>query len=60
VFDLFDVCMDVRHGNFLHLPCGGGALEQPAKTMDCLRYLQRLFRQKIVDEEKKRFNRRGR
>jgi hypothetical protein len=54
VFDVFDVCIDVRYGNFIHLPSGNSVLEQPSKTMDCLKYLQSLFRQKIVEEEKKK------
>jgi hypothetical protein len=54
VFDLFDICVDVRHGNFLHLPAGENALDQPAKTMDSLKYLQSLLRQKMIDEEKRR------
>ena len=60
VFDLFDVCVDVRYGNFLFLPSAWGALEQPAKTMDCLRYARSLLRQKIAEEEKKRLNARRR
>jgi hypothetical protein len=54
IFDIFDFCMDVRYGNFIHLPFSGGALEQPSKTMDCLKYLQFLFREKIAEEERKK------
>jgi hypothetical protein len=53
---VFDICVDVRHGNFLHLPAAGGVLDQPAKTMDGLKYLQSLLREKIADEEKNKFN----
>jgi hypothetical protein len=53
--DVFEVCVDVRYGNFLHLPAAGGVLDQPAKTMDGLKYLQSLLREKIADEEKKKF-----
>jgi hypothetical protein len=55
LFDVFDVCIDVRYGNFLHLPVDGGVLDQPAKTMAGLKYLQSLLREKIADEEKKKF-----
>jgi hypothetical protein len=37
------------------LPVEGGALEQPSKTMDCLKYLQSLLRERIADEEKKKY-----
>jgi hypothetical protein len=52
-FDLFDVMIDVRYGNFLHLPFSGGVAEQPVKTMAILSYIQSLFRKKIADEQKK-------
>jgi hypothetical protein len=55
LFDVFDICVDVRYGNFLHLPVAGGALEQPSKTMDGLKYMQSLLREKIAEEEKKKF-----
>jgi hypothetical protein len=55
IFGVFDICIDVRYGNFLHLPAAGGVLDQPSKTMDGLKYLQSLLREKIADEEKKRF-----
>jgi hypothetical protein len=54
IFDIFDFCIDVRYGNMIHLPFNGGALDQPSKTMDILKYLQFLFRQKIADDEKNR------
>jgi hypothetical protein len=53
VFDIFDVCVDARYGNFLHLPFSGGAADQGAKTMDYLKYIRHLFREKIAEEEKK-------
>lgn len=53
VFEIFNVMIDVRYGNFLHLPFSGGAAEQPAKTMDALNYIQALFRQKLDDDQKK-------
>jgi hypothetical protein len=56
LFDIFEVCVDVRYGNFLHLPAAGGVLDQPVKTMDGLKYLQSLQREKIAEDEKKRFN----
>lgn len=54
LFDIFDVCVDVRYGNFLHLPFSGGVMDQGAKTMDCLKYIRVLFRKKIAEEEEKR------
>jgi hypothetical protein len=36
------------------LPAAGGVLDQPKKTMEGLKYLQSLLREKIEDEEKKR------
>lgn len=58
IFDIFDVCVDVRYGNFLHLPAAGGVLDQPAKTMEFLKHMQSLLRGKIADDEKKRFAKR--
>jgi hypothetical protein len=55
LFDIFDICVDVRYGNFLHLPFPGSVLEQGAKTMDMLKYIQYLYRQKIAEEEKKHY-----
>lgn len=52
-FDLFNTMIDVRYGNFLHLPFSGGAAEQPCKTMETLFYLQGLFRKKIDDDQKR-------
>jgi hypothetical protein len=40
----------------LHLPFSGGIVDQGAKTMDMIRYLQSLFRQKIMEEEKRKSN----
>jgi hypothetical protein len=57
LFDVFEICVDVRYGNFLHLPAAGGVLDQPSKTMDGLKYLQSLQREKIAEEEKKKFAR---
>jgi hypothetical protein len=37
------------------LPAGGGVLDQPAKTMEALKYLQSLLREKIADDEKNKF-----
>jgi hypothetical protein len=45
--------VDVRYGNFLHLPFSGGVAEQPGKTMEILKYIQSLFREKIVKDQKK-------
>jgi hypothetical protein len=33
----------------------GGVLDQPSKTMDGLKYLQSLKREKIAEDEKKRY-----
>jgi hypothetical protein len=55
IFDVFDICIDVRYGNFLHLPAAGGVLDQPSKTMDGLKYLQSLLREKIAEDEKKKY-----
>lgn len=49
-FKLFYTTIDRKTGSFLHLPFGGGVMEQPAKTMDVLRYLQSLWIEKIADE----------
>lgn len=54
VFDIFDVCIDVRYGNFIHLPFAGAVMDQPSKTMDCLKLAQHLYRQKIAEDEKKK------
>jgi hypothetical protein len=53
VFDIFDICIDARYGNFIHLPFSGGVIEQGVKTMDVLKYLQYLFRKKIEEDAKK-------
>jgi hypothetical protein len=53
LFSIFEICIDVRYGNFLHFPFSGGALEQPVKTMEMLKYIQVLYRQRIAEEEKK-------
>jgi hypothetical protein len=55
LFDVFEVCIDVWYGNFLHLPVAGGVLDQPSKTMDGLKQLQSLLREKIAEDEKKKF-----
>lgn len=52
-FKLFYTCIDRKHGSLIHLPFSGGALEQPAKTMEVIRYLQSLWIEKIADEYKK-------
>jgi hypothetical protein len=54
IFDIFEVCVDSRYGNLIHLPFNGGVVDQGAKTMGLLKYLQSLFRQKIMEEEKKK------
>jgi hypothetical protein len=52
IFDIFEICVDARYGNFLHLPFSGGVMDQGAKTMDILKYIRSLFREKIADEQK--------
>jgi hypothetical protein len=49
--------VDVRYGNFLHLPFEGGAAEQPAKTTAALQFLQALYRQKLDEDQKKSLSR---
>jgi hypothetical protein len=39
---------------FCTSPLRGGALDQGAKTMSILKYIQFLFRQKLMDDERNR------
>lgn len=55
IFDVFGVCVDVRYGNFLHLPFSGAVMDQGSKTMDLLKCLQHLLRKKIADDNKGRY-----
>ncbi|MDR0411244.1 MAG: hypothetical protein LBH75_04635 [Treponema sp.] len=52
IFDIFEIIIDVRYGNFLHLPFEGGAAEQPAKTMEALSLIRALFRQYIASRQR--------
>jgi hypothetical protein len=56
IFDIFEISVDSRYGNLLHLPYQGGIVDQGSKTMDTLKYIQSLFRQKIIEEEKRKNN----
>lgn len=49
-FKLFYTAIERKTGSFLHLPFEGGVMEQPAKTMEILRYLQSLWIEKIASE----------
>jgi len=49
-FKLFYTAIDRKSGSILHLPFAGGIMEQPAKTMEILRYLQSLWIEKIAEE----------
>lgn len=53
-FDLFLLCSGMEHGDVYSLPYGGGAFDQPYKTMR----MWMLFRNELVDhigkENKKR------
>lgn len=50
IFKLFYTAIERKTGSFLHLPFDGGVMEQPAKTMEILRFLQSLWIEKIADE----------
>lgn len=52
VFDIFDIMIDVRYGNFLTLPFEGGAAAQPALTMDALSLIRALFRKELYERQK--------
>lgn len=56
LFDVFEVCVDARYGNFLHLPFSGGVMDQGAKTMECLSYIRSLFREKTADDMRRKVN----
>jgi hypothetical protein len=58
IFAIFNVIIDVRYGNFIHLPFEGGAADQPSKTMECLGLMQFLFREKKAEEDKKALRKR--
>ena len=58
IFKLFYTAVDRKTGSLLHLPFSGGIMDQPAKTMEILRYLQSLWIEKIADEMDK-VSRRG-
>jgi hypothetical protein len=56
IFDIFDICIDTRYGNIINLPFSGGIVDQGSKTMEMIRYLQSLFRKKIIQDENQRNN----
>lgn len=49
-FKLFYTAIERKNGSILHLPFSGGIMEQPAKTMEVIRFLQSLWIEKIADE----------
>jgi hypothetical protein len=54
---LFLVSVDHENASLVHLPCSGGVLEQPFRTMQVFEYLQSLFIKYVNKEQKKIKNR---
>lgn len=44
---MFLACVDRENGNLLNLPCEGGILGQPWKTMQVFEFLQSIFIERV-------------
>lgn len=49
LFDLFEWCKDYKTGALLHLPCSGGVLDQPAKTMSLLGVMKEVWLERLAE-----------